>query len=85
MQNLILGKRDHLRLYFHGFFVWSLTIVLALYKFAKGLRGCDAQELFDKYCVLSYINEVYDVLHSASDSYIISDIDIYINARKEIA
>ena len=61
------------------------TYCFELYKTAKGLKGRDAQEIFDRYRVLSYINEFYDVLHSASDSYIINDIDIYINVRKGIA
>ena len=61
------------------------TYCFELYKTAKQLKGREAQELFDRYHVLSYIDKVYDVLHSTSDSYIIDDIDVYINARKSIA
>jgi len=61
------------------------TYCFELYKTAKGLKGRDAQEIFDRYRVFAYINEGYDMLHRTSDSYILDDIEIYINARKGIA
>jgi hypothetical protein len=50
---------------------------------SKGLSGREVQELFERYGVLPYINEFYGVLHSTSDSYIVEDIDIYIEARRQ--
>lgn len=61
------------------------TYCLILYMTSKGLTGRETQELFEKYGVLSYINEFYGVLHSTSDLYIIEDIDIYIEARRQSA
>ena len=40
-------------------------------------------KLFKKYGVLDYINTCFDVLHTTGRDYIIEDIDIFINARKQ--
>ena len=60
------------------------TYCFEIYKTAKNLNGCQTQQLFEKYGVLSYIYKVYDVLHSMSDSYITDDIDIYINSHSNM-
>ena len=39
-------------------------------------------KLFKKYGVLDYINACFDVLHTTGRDYIVEDIDIFINARK---
>ncbi len=58
------------------------TYCIEAYKQAKGLTGKEVQALFQKYNVLDYISEFYELLHSTSESYIIDDIDIYIKARQ---
>ena len=60
------------------------TYCIEAYKCAKGMSGRDVQILFEQYSVLQYIYEFYELLHSTSESYIIEDIDIYIEARKSV-
>jgi len=52
------------------------------YKVEKKLTGRKTMELFKKYGVLDYLTICFDVLHTTSRDYIIEDIDIFINARK---
>ncbi|MFA9560433.1 DUF3791 domain-containing protein [Evansella sp. AB-rgal1] len=54
------------------------------YKNVKGLKGKDVLELFNKYRVLDYIKATYDALHTTGRDYIVEDLDIYINARRQI-
>lgn len=60
-----------------------LVYCIENYKNAKGLKGKDAIDLFNRYRVIDYINASYEALHTAGKEYIIEDIDIYINARKK--
>ncbi len=52
------------------------------YRAEKKLTGREAMKLFKKYGVLDYLGACYDVLHTTGRAYIIEDIDIFINARK---
>lgn len=52
------------------------------YRAEKNLSGKEAMQLFKKYGVLDYISTCFDVLHTTGRNYIIEDIDIFINARK---
>ncbi len=54
------------------------------YKNVKGLRGKDVLELFNKYRVFDYIKATYDALHTTGRDYIVEDLDIYIDARKQV-
>ena len=51
------------------------------YKRHKSLTGKQVSELFQKYKVLDYLFEFYDVLHTTGYQYINQDIDIYLKAR----
>ena len=53
------------------------------YKAEKKLSGRDAMTLFKQYGVLDYLGKFYDVLHTTGRAYIIEDIDLFINARKQ--
>lgn len=53
------------------------------YKNIKGLKGKDVLELFNKYRVFDYIKATYDALHTTGRDYIVEDLDIYIDARKQ--
>ncbi len=53
------------------------------YKNKYGLTGQECLNIFNKYKVFNYLNDFYDVLHTTSNEYVLDDIDIYINARKE--
>ncbi len=61
-----------------------LVYCIENYKNVKGLKGKEAIELFNKYRVLDYINASYEALHTTGKEYIIDDLDIYINARKQL-
>jgi hypothetical protein len=52
------------------------------YKAEKRITGREAMNLFKKYGVLDYLDACFDVLHTTGRAYIIEDIDIFINARK---
>ena len=52
------------------------------YRADKKLTGRETINLFKKYGVLDYIDACYNVLHTTGRDYIIEDIDIFIDARK---
>ena len=52
------------------------------YKVAKQLNGQQVAALFDKYNVWEYIYTCFEALHTTGGNYIVSDIDLYIEARK---
>ncbi len=52
------------------------------YRRAKQLSGRQLSDLFDKYRVWNYLYDCYEALQTTGTSYIIEDIDLYIDARK---
>lgn len=52
------------------------------YRADKRITGRETIELFKKYGVFDYLDVCFDVLHTTGRSYIVEDIDIFINARK---
>ena len=54
------------------------------YKRHESLTGKQVSELFQKYKVLDYLFEFYDVLHTTGYQYINQDIDIYLKARDAV-
>lgn len=52
------------------------------YKRAKQLHGRQLSDLFDKYNIWNYLYDCYEALHTVGTSYIIEDIDLYIDVRK---
>ncbi len=61
-----------------------LVYCIENYKNKKGLKGREAIELFNKYRVVDYINASYEALHTTGREYVIDDLSIYINARKQV-
>lgn len=55
---------------------------LESYKQAHQLTGKAALKVFNDYKVFDYVQSFYDVLHSTGQEYIVEDIDLYINARR---
>ena len=53
-----------------------------MYKLKYNLTGKEVISLFNKYDVLNFIEDIYDVLHTLSDDIIVSDINEYINNSK---
>jgi hypothetical protein len=52
------------------------------YRAEKKMTGRETMTLFKKYGVLEYIGLCFDVLHTTGRAYIIEDIDLFIEARK---
>ena len=52
------------------------------YRAEKKLTGRETMSLFKKCGVLDYLGTCFDVLHTTGRAYIVEDIDIFINARK---
>lgn len=61
-----------------------LVFCIESYKNSKGLKGREAIELFNKYRVFDYIKASYEALHTTGREYIVDDLNIYINARKQV-
>ncbi|MCL0080758.1 DUF3791 domain-containing protein [Peptococcaceae bacterium] len=61
-----------------------LVYCIESYKNAKGLKGRETVELFNRYRVFDYIKVSYEALHTTGREYIIEDLNIYINARKRV-
>ena len=58
-----------------------IVFCMESYKVHRSLTGKQVYDLFEKYGVLDYIYEFYDVLHTTGEQYINSDIDRYLHAR----
>ena len=52
------------------------------YRADKKLTGRETMSLFKKYGVLDYLGVCFDVLHTTGRDYIVEDIDVFINARR---
>lgn len=52
------------------------------YKIQKGLAGRETKFLFDKYGLIDYLLNGYEVLHTQGKEYIMRDIDDFIENRK---
>ena len=63
-----------------GFLVYCIES----YKNAKGLKGKEVMELFNRYRVVDYIKASYEALHTTGKEYIVDDLNIYINAGKQV-
>lgn len=61
-----------------------MVYCIEIYKNVKGLKGKDVLELFNRYRVFDYIKATYEALHTTGKDYIVEDLDIYINARKQM-
>lgn len=60
-----------------------MVYYIETYKNDKGLNGKDVLEIFNRYRVLDYIKSTYEALHTTGKDYIVEDLDIYINKRKQ--
>jgi hypothetical protein len=52
------------------------------YRAEKKLTGRETINLFKQYGVLDYLGTCFDVLHTTGRAYIVEDIDLFIDARK---
>lgn len=52
------------------------------YRAEKKMTGRETMKLFIQYGVLDYLGTCFDVLHTTGREYIVEDIDIFIDARR---
>jgi len=53
------------------------------YKSAKKLTGKQVSDLFTRYLVWEYIYSCFEALHTTGANYIVEDIELYIEARRD--
>lgn len=58
-----------------------IVFCMEIYKSEKSITGKEVYELFEKYGVLNYLQEGYEVLHTQGDSWIVDDIDEFLKVR----
>lgn len=61
---------------------YFLSFCIEQYKNEKGMDGVEAMRILDKYGVLEYLRDHFEILHTQSRQWILSDIDDFINMRK---
>lgn len=61
-----------------------LVYCIENYKNKKNITGKETIMLFNKYDILDYININYEALHTPGKEYIIEDLDLYINTKKQM-
>ena len=59
-----------------------LVYCIETYKAAKNMTGKQVIEMFKQYGVSDYILSCYEALHTTGTSYIIEDIDLFVEARQ---
>lgn len=62
---------------------YFLSFCIEQYKNAKGLTGAEAMTVLDKYGVLEYLEEHFEVLHTQNHQWILEDIDEFIGIRQK--
>ena len=63
---------------------YFVSFCIEQYKNAKHLTGAEALQLLDKYKVLDYLSEHYEILHTQSRQWILEDIEEFIKLRKTL-
>lgn len=62
---------------------YFLSFCIEQYKMERGLSGEDTMSLFEKYNVLPYLSDNFEVLHTQGRQWLIEEIDDYIAKQKE--
>ena len=62
---------------------YFLSFCIEHYKNRHNLCGAEAMRILDKYKVLDYLKENYEILHTQGWQWILEDIDEFIKIRKE--
>lgn len=58
-----------------------IVFCMEIYKSKKSITGKEVYRIFEKYGVLNYLQEGYEVLHTQGDSWIVDDIDEFLRVR----
>ncbi len=61
---------------------YFLSFCIEQYKQAHNLTGEQAMQVLDRYGVLDYLEEHYDVIHTQGARWILEDMDEFIENRK---
>ncbi|RHU30817.1 DUF3791 domain-containing protein [Parabacteroides sp. TM07-1AC] len=62
---------------------YFLSFCIEQYKMERRLSGEDTMNLFEKYNVLPYLSDNFEVLHTQGRQWLIEEIDDYIAKQKE--
>ena len=62
---------------------YFVSFCIEQYKNAKGITGEEAMNTLDRYGVLEYLEENFEILHTQSYQWILEDIDEFINIRRK--
>lgn len=60
---------------------YFISFCIEHYKHAHGISGAEAMHILDKYGVLCYLQENFEVLHTQSMQWILEDIESFIDVR----
>ena len=61
-----------------------LVFCLEMYKAAKHMTGKQVIALFKRYGITDYVLSCYEALHTTGTSYIVEDIDLFIEAQQPV-
>ena len=61
---------------------YFLSFCIEQYKNEKRMTGTEAMNLLNRYGVLEYLAEHFEILHTQSRQWILADIDEFIKIRK---
>lgn len=62
-----------------------IVFCIEVYKSKNDLTGKEVYDIFDKYGVLKYLHDGYDVLHTQGDAWLMNDINEFLKIRGYIA
>lgn len=61
---------------------YFLSFCIEQYKNEKRMTGTEAMDFLNRYGVLEYLAEHFEILHTQSRQWILADIDEFIKIRK---
>ena len=64
---------------------YFISFCIEQYKLAKGLTGEESMRELNRYGVLEYLEEHFEVLHTQSRQWLLADIEEFMNIRKREA
>jgi hypothetical protein len=76
LKSATMTERDQNTAYF-------VTFCIEQYKMHIGAAGQEVMDLFDRYGVVRYLVDNYDVLHTQGWQWLVADLDDYIAKRRE--
>lgn len=62
---------------------YFVAFCIEQYKVYSHTDGADVAELFDRYGVIAYLHDNFDVLHTQSSQWLMQEIDEYVKRKKK--